>query len=136
MALASATAMNQALDALTGGALNLLGFISLHTATPGTTGASEATGGGYARQACSWNAAAASSKTNSSALTFATTALAPITHVGGWSAVTAGTYGIGAALSSPVTAPTITIAPGAITFTGSLGARDGHACATTESAPR
>lgn len=116
MALASTTAENQALDGLTGGATNLLGFVALHTATPGTTGTSENAGGGYARQPCSWNAASSGSKTNSSSLSFTTAGSTAITHLAGWSLVTAGTYGIGAALSSSVTAVTITVAPGAITF--------------------
>ena len=117
MALASTTAENQALDGLTGGTTNLLAYVALHTATPGTTGTSEnAATGGYARQACSWNAAASGSKTNSSSLTFSTAGSTAVTHLAGWSAVTTGTYGIGAARSSSVTAATITVAPGAITL--------------------
>ena len=119
MALASTTAENQALDSLTGGTTNVLAFVALHTATPGTTGTSENSGGGYARQSCSWNAAASGSKTNSSSLSFTTAGSTAITHVAGWSAVTTGTYGIGAALSSSVTAVTITVAAGAITFSAS-----------------
>lgn len=114
MALASPTALNQALDALSGGATNLLGFIALHTGSPGTTGLLEYAG--VTRQACTWNAAAAGSKTNSSALTFTTSGATPVTHLAGWSLVSAGVYGIGAALTSNVTAATITVAAGAITF--------------------
>lgn len=118
MALASPTATNQALDGLsaTGTPTNVIGFVSLHTATTGTTGAAEATGGGYARQACSWNAASAGSKTNSSALTFSTTGATANTHAGAWSASTAGTFGIGMPLSSSITAATITVAAGALTL--------------------
>lgn len=74
MALASATACNQSLDGLSGtvSATNVIAYVSLHTASPSTTGANEVSGGGYARQACSWNAASGSAKTNSSALTFTT----------------------------------------------------------------
>lgn len=122
MALASTQATNQALNGLdaSGTPTNLMAFVALFTATPGTTGASnEATGGGYARQACTWNAASAGSKTNSSALTFTTTGATAVTHFGTFSAVSAGTYGIGGALNSNVTAVTITVAAGAITLSAS-----------------
>lgn len=113
----SATAANQALDAL-GAVLttptNVLTHTNLNIADPGTTGASEAAS---ARQATTWNAAAARAKTNSSALTFtgqvATTAN---THFSTWSAVTAGTFGISGALGSAVTAATITVAAGALSL--------------------
>jgi hypothetical protein len=117
MALASPTATNQALDGLSGGATNLLAFISLHTATTSTTGASEATGGGYARQAMTWNAASGGTKTNSGTASFTTTGSTANTHMGTFSASTAGTFGIGMTMSS-VTAVTITVAAGAL----SLGA--------------
>lgn len=121
MALASVTAANQSLNALdaSGTPTNLMAYVSLHTATPSTTGASENSGGGYARQACTWNAASSSSKTNSSALTFTTAGSTAITHFGTFSAVSAGTYGIGGALSSSVTAVTITVAAGALTLSSS-----------------
>lgn len=118
MALASTNYINQALNALdaSGTPTNLASHVSLHTATTGTTGTNETTGGGYARQACSWNAAASGSKTNSSALTFTTAGSTAMTHFGTWSASTAGTFGIGGALSSSVTAVTITVAAGALTI--------------------
>lgn len=118
MALASVTAENAALNGLAGvGSTNVIPFVSLHSATPGTTGASEnAATGGYARQACSWNAAASGSMTNSTALTFSTAGSVAVTHIGTWSASTAGTYAIGAALGSSVTAATITIAAAGITL--------------------
>jgi hypothetical protein len=122
MALASTTAENQALNGLdaSGSPTNLMGFTSLHTASPGTTGANENPGtGGYARQATTWNAASGGSKTNSTALTFSTAGSTAVTHVGSWSASTAGTYGIGAALGSSVTAVSITVASGAVTYSAS-----------------
>lgn len=114
----SVTAANQALDALSGGTTNVLAYTSLHTADPGTTGASEASGGSYARLATTWNAASSRAKTNSSSLTFTTSGSTANTHFGTSSAVTAGTFGISGALSSSVTAVTITVAAGAL----SLGA--------------
>lgn len=117
MALASVTAENASLDGLDGtAATNRIPYVSLHTATPGTTGASENSGGGYARLACSWNAAGSGAKTNVTALSFTTAGSTAITHIGTWSAVSAGTYAIGAALASSVTAATITVAAGAISF--------------------
>lgn len=123
MALASAAAANAALNGLDGtGASNTMTHVSLHSATPGTTGASEnANSGSYARQACSWNAAASSAKTNSTALTFSTLGSVAVTHFGTWNSVTygGGTYSIGGALGASVTATSITIAAGAITLSAS-----------------
>lgn len=120
MALASAAAENAALNGLDGtGSTNVIPDVSLHTASPSTTGANEnANSGSYARQACSWNAASGGSKTNSSALTFTTGGTVADSHFGTWSSATygAGNYAIGGALASSVTAVTITIAAGAITL--------------------
>lgn len=121
MALASSNYTNQALNALdaSGTPTNLAAYVALHTASPSTTGASENSGGGYARQACTWNTASGGSKTNASSLSFTTAGSTAITHFGTFSASTAGTYGIGGALSSSVTATTITVAAGALTISAS-----------------
>ena len=123
MALASAAAENAALNGLDGtGASNVIPNVSLHTASPSTTGANEnANSGSYARQACSWNAASGGSKTNSTSLTFSTLGTVAVTHIGTWSSATygAGNYAIGAALGSSVTAASITIAAGAIILSAS-----------------
>lgn len=123
MARASAAAENAALNGLDGtGSTNVIPDVSLHTADPGTNGASEnANTGSYARQPSSWNAASGGSKTNSTALTFATAGSTAVTHFGTWSSATygAGTYAIGGALTSSVTAASITIAAGAITLSAS-----------------
>ena len=114
----STNARNQALDGLGGtvSATNLLGFVQLNTGDPGTTGANEMASS--TRQACTWNAAAGGAKTNSSALSFTTPGTNAATHFSTWSLVSAGVFGIGGALSSSVTAVTITFAAGAL----SLGA--------------
>jgi hypothetical protein len=121
MALASTTATNQALNGLdaSGTPTNLMAFVSLHSASPSTTGANEFSGGGYARQACSWNAASSGSKTNSSSLSFTTSGATATTHYDTNSASTAGTFGLGGAWTSSVTATTITVAAGAITQSAS-----------------
>lgn len=112
--LYSATAANQALDALSGGTTNVLAYTSCHTGAPGGTGATEYAG--VTRQATTYNAASARAKTNSSALTFTTSGASAVTDFGTWSAVTAGTYGIDLHLSSSVTAVTITVAAGALSL--------------------
>jgi hypothetical protein len=117
MALASVTAENQALDALSGGTTNVLAFVQLHSASPSTTGANELAS--TTRQACTWNSASSGTKTNSTALTFTTPGTTAATYFGTFSLVTAGTYGIGGALGSSVTAVTITVASGAISLSAS-----------------
>lgn len=129
MALASVNSQNQALQSLEAAAVgvNLLAFVSLHTASPGSpalnaAGANEnANSGGYARQACTWNAASGGSKTNSSALTFSTLGVVSVTHAGTSSVSThnTGPFGIGMPLTSAVTAATITVAAGALTLSAS-----------------
>lgn len=89
-------------------------YLSLHTADPGTTGASEATGGSpaYARIAASPGASSGGVVTFGN-VTFNAPA-GTYTHVGGWSAATAGTFRGGDALNSSVT-----VSPqGTVTLTG------------------
>lgn len=73
-------------------------WISLHTADPGTTGASEASGGSpaYARKQTTWGAAAGGSRAGSQVV-FDVPA-GTYTHWGLFSASTAGTYIDGGAL--------------------------------------
>ena len=111
----SQAAANQVLDALANVApsVNYLTAVNLNSADPGTTGASESA----TRQACSWNAAATRAKTNSSALTFAPTVPAtPNTHWSSWSQTSGGVFGISGALTSNVTAASVTVAAGALSI--------------------
>lgn len=71
--------------------------ISLHTADPTTTGGSEVTGGSYARQPITWGAPSGGTITGT--VTFTGMPAATVSHFGGWSAVTAGTFRGGNALS-------------------------------------
>lgn len=82
-------AKHTALDALG----SAIGFLSLHTAAPNTSGSNEATGGSpaYARKAATWSAASGGSKALSNSPVFDVPA-GTYTHVGWWSAATAGTY--------------------------------------------
>lgn len=96
-------------------------YVSLHTADPGTTGTSEATGGSpaYARKALTWAAASGGAKANSVAMVFDVPA-GTYGWMSYWSAVTAGTcYGGHALDLSQVFASqgTLTIAIGALSET-------------------
>lgn len=88
----STSGKNVALDHLA----SLAVFVSLHTASPGDNGANEVSGGAYTREAIAWNAAATGNLDSSNAPVFDVPAGTTITHVGFWSASTAGTfYGYG-----------------------------------------
>lgn len=67
-------------------------FISAHTANPGDSGTSEVAGGSYARQPHTWNAASAGSMDNSNAPAIPIPASTTVTHLGLWSASTAGVF--------------------------------------------
>lgn len=69
--------------------------LSMHTADPGTTGASEVIGGSYARQAITWNPAASRQKTIVETPVFQIPAATTITHFGLWNADTGGTFRYG-----------------------------------------
>lgn len=68
-------------------------WISLHTADPGSTGASEASGGSpaYARKQTTWTAGGSDGVSNGSQVTFDAPA-GTYTHVGIWSASSGGTF--------------------------------------------
>lgn len=96
MALTNAT-KEAAAAAVTG----LGSWISLHTGNPGTTGASEATGGSpaYARKQTTWTAGASDGVYSGSEVTFDVPA-GSFTHFGVWTASTGGTFVGGDALSA------------------------------------
>lgn len=95
-------------------------YLSLHSADPGTTGASEFSGGGYARQAIVFATWAAGATSNNAAIAVPNAGSTAATYVGIWSAVTAGTYLGGLQMASGVTAASVTFAIGAVapTVTG------------------
>jgi hypothetical protein len=118
MALTSVTGENGAVAGLTA----LIPWISIHSATPGTTGTSEISGGSYARQAVTWASASSGSQASSDSQSFAIPATTTCAYFGGWSASTSGTYESGGALNTSVTfntAGTLTMATGAISFSAS-----------------
>jgi hypothetical protein len=95
---------------------------SLHTATPGFTGASEVTGGSYARQLAQFGLPATGVKTSTDAQNWTSMPSVTVGYFGFWSASTSGTWLGGGALGSSLTVPsgaTVAAAIGAITLTTS-----------------
>jgi hypothetical protein len=84
----SATGEN---DALTSLAVSGNSYISLHSASPGTTGANEINGGSYARVQTTWGSIAAGASTGSQ-VTINVPASTTIEYFGIWTAATGGTY--------------------------------------------
>jgi hypothetical protein len=67
--------------------------VSLHTAAPNDSGSNEVTGGTYARVAIAFNSPSAGVMDDSTnGATFNVPASTTVTHVGFWSASTAGTF--------------------------------------------
>lgn len=94
-------------------------YLSLHTADPGETGTSEATGGSYARQTIAFAAASAGVSASNTAQTF-TMPAGTFTHFGIWDASTTGNFLFGGALTASKTTASgdqITFASGAVTVT-------------------
>lgn len=115
MARASVAATNTAIQAVlpTAGTF----YLSLHSADPGTTGASEFVT--VTRQAFTPSTAAAGAVSNSNSISVPNAGTQTATHIGIWTAATAGSYVIGAPLSSNVTAATVTFAASQASFTAS-----------------
>lgn len=92
-------------------------YISLHTADPGTTGASEASGGSYARVATTWGTVTAGAVTGSQVTINVPTGT--YTYFGIWSAATAGNWVTGGTITSTTmsSAGQINVTP-TITVTG------------------
>jgi hypothetical protein len=76
-------------------------FVSLHTADPGTTGASEASGAPYARKALTFPAAANGSTVSAEATV--DVGAGTFTHFGTWPTATGGTFRGGNALPTSET---------------------------------
>lgn len=97
-------------------------YMSLHTADPGETGASELTGGSYARQTTAFNAASnpAGTSQNTAAVTFAAMPAATVTHLGLWDAATSGNFLWGGPLTASKTTTagdSLQVAPVTLTVT-------------------
>lgn len=91
---------------------------SLHTATPGTTGASEVTGGTYGRQSTTYGSASSGVEATTNAQNWTLMPSCTVTYFGEWTAQTVGTYLGGGSLTSSLTVPagaTVAAAIGALT---------------------
>ena len=100
-------------------------YLSLHTADPGTTGASEVTGGSYVRQAITFSTASGGTTVSGGASASQTFTGMPVEaggcpYFGIWTASTSGTYNQGGTttgLSGAISAgATITFASGQVSF--------------------
>jgi hypothetical protein len=80
------------LNAQVGGLTAVAGFASLHTAEPDASGSSEVTGGTYTREAITWAAASGGTAVSDAEIVFDVPTGVTITHLGYWSAGTAGTF--------------------------------------------
>lgn len=95
--------------------------ISLHTADPGATGASEATGGSYARQTAGYNTASGGACAIAATVNFTSMPAATITHVGLWDSTGTPKFLQGAALAASKTlsaGDTLALTSATDTFTG------------------
>ena len=92
MALLSTTAENTAIASIFVPGTTY--YLSLHSATPGQTGANEISGGSYARQSIVFGAASGGSEASSTSQTFTNLPAESggIGYFGIWSAATSGTY--------------------------------------------
>jgi len=99
-AYSSATELNLSLTAIISTAGGK--YISLHTGSPGTTGANEVTGGSYARVATAWGTPAAGSVSGAQ-VTINVPGSTTITYWGLWTLASGGTYLDGGALPASQT---------------------------------
>lgn len=97
-----ATFTNAAKNAALDGLASYGAYISLHTADPSTTGASELTGTGYARVLATWAASSGGAKSTNQ-VTITVPASRTVTHYGVWTAGSAGSFSFGDTLPSPET---------------------------------
>ena len=67
-------------------------YASLHSAEPNASGSNEVTGGTYSREAITWGSASGGTATSSADVVFDVPTGVTITHLGYWSASTAGTF--------------------------------------------
>ncbi len=124
----SATLANRIADyicrAVTPTALTSSVKMSLHTADPGATGASEVATGTYARQAAGYNAAGSGACALAATVSFTgigASGTTTVTHIGLWDSAGTPLFLHGAALSSSVTVSaggTIQITSATDTITG------------------
>lgn len=84
----NANGLNAEVEGLTA----VAGFASLHTAEPDANGSNEVSGGSYTREAITWASASGGTAVSSGDIVFDVPTSTTITHLGYWSAGTAGTF--------------------------------------------
>lgn len=84
----NANGLNAEVEGLTA----VAGFASLHTAEPDANGSNEVSGGSYTREAIVWAAASGGTAVSDAPIVFDVPTSTTITHLGYWSAGTAGTF--------------------------------------------
>jgi len=80
------------LNAQVGGLTAVAGYASLHTAEPNAAGSNEVSGGLYTREAITWAAASGGTAVSDAEIVFDVPTSTTITHLGYWSASSAGTF--------------------------------------------
>ncbi|HEY7824457.1 MAG TPA: hypothetical protein VIG24_16565 [Acidimicrobiia bacterium] len=84
----NANGLNAEVEGLTA----VAGFASLHTAEPDANGSNEVSGGSYTREAIVWASASGGTAVSDAQIVFDVPTGTTITHLGYWSAGTAGTF--------------------------------------------
>lgn len=84
----NANGLNAEVEGLTA----VAGYASLHTAEPDANGSNEVSGGSYTREAITWAAASGGTAVSDAPIVFDVPTSTTITHLGYWSAGTAGTF--------------------------------------------
>jgi hypothetical protein len=124
MALSSLCATDIGNYAVTGSAPTALSApmkLSLHTGDPGTTGASEASGGSYARQTAAYASASGGANALTVTLNFTSMPAGTYTHVGIWDSHGTPKFRLGSALAASKTlssGDTLSLTAATLTVTG------------------
>ena len=84
----NANGLNAEVEGLTA----VAGYASLHTAEPDANGSNEVSGGSYTREAITWASASGGTAVSGADIVFDVPTSTTITHLGYWSAGTAGTF--------------------------------------------
>lgn len=97
---ATNTIRNGWANTLRGTPFSVTPFVSLHTADPSTTGASEIAGGSYARQAAGFGPASGGQVVNGGDIVFAGMPTTTVVYFGFWDSATGGNFLGGAHVTS------------------------------------
>lgn len=106
---------NTAADAIAA----IISYVSAHTGVPGSGGANEVSGGAYARQAISFNAASGGVITNTAQIDIPIPVSTTVAYIGVWTALSGGTFRGYADITDEVfsASGTCRIAAGALSIT-------------------